>query len=362
MKLDQILTSQRLPGLDGVRAISVLAVIASHSGLLPIGGLGVNTFFVLSGFLITWLLLNEWDSCSSISLKGFYLRRVFRIFPAYYFFLAITISADLLLGNSEIKPAIIPSLTYTINYYNVIHGHPSLSVAHMWSLAIEEQFYLLWPALLIFILHRGRSLLIPVLVTIILVSLFWRSIAYIYFDLGSSYVYNAFETRVDSLSIGCLMSVLIRKPIIQSFFDRVSFFSFISLFIFLLAVTLHLLGGPEYRYTLGYTVSSVLAALYLVLLLPQSLSRTSFWRFLEKKWVVYLGVISYPMYLWHSRCLELVEKFGISDVWEKTISGSLVCIIVASCSYYFIEKPFLKMKKKYSCNSSSPIVESREAI
>ena len=110
-----------------------------------IGSLGVNTFFVLSGFLITWLLLREWDLNHTLSLSDFYYRRALRIFPAYYFFVLITIVADLFFGNNQIQPAILPALTYTTNYFNVFNNHPPLSTAHTWSLAIEEQFYLVWP-------------------------------------------------------------------------------------------------------------------------------------------------------------------------------------------------------------------------
>ncbi len=133
-------------------------VIFYHAGIDFPGAnarLGVSAFFVMSGFLITWLLLNEYDRTSSISLKHFYSRRILRIFPAYYVFIAASIVADLTLGDERIKPMILPSLSYYTNYFNAIYGQGSSSVSHMWSLAIEEQFYLIWPLLLYILISKG---------------------------------------------------------------------------------------------------------------------------------------------------------------------------------------------------------------
>src|SRR5690606_200728 len=107
------------------------------------GDLGVTAFFVLSGFLITWLLVKEWKSTGSVSLKNFYYRRAFRIFPAYYAFLLFSVVADYALGERWSPSRTLSLLTYTSNYYNAFNGHPTNSTAHMWSLAVEEQFYII---------------------------------------------------------------------------------------------------------------------------------------------------------------------------------------------------------------------------
>ena len=346
MSFSNIITNKHLPGLDGIRAISVIAVIVSHAGAIPLGGLGVNTFFVLSGFLISWLLLCEWEKSSDISLRNFYSRRTLRIFPAYYFFIIVTVTADLVLGSKEITPAILPSLTYTMNYFNVFYDHPSLSVAHTWSLAIEEQFYLLWPALILIILRINKKLLVPVLLAIILFSMTWRSIAYLYFQFGTSYVYNAFETRIDSLATGCLLAVLLQKQSMRDLVDRVAALPLISVIGFILIVWLHLNGTPSYRYTIGYTISALLAAFLLTQFMALSTNRI--WRFLEYPPMRYIGIVSYPIYLWHARCLELTAKIGISEIWLKVFVGTLISVAVASCSYYIIEKPFLRLKKRFA--------------
>lgn len=346
ISFNEVVANKHLPGLDGIRAMSVLAVIASHANVVAIGGLGVNTFFVLSGFLITWLLLAEWNKASDISLRNFYLRRTLRIFPAYYVFIIITISADLALGNDEIMPAILPSLTYTMNYFNVFYDHPPLSVAHTWSLAVEEQFYLIWPALMLFILKTNNKWLIPILVTIIFCCMAWRSLAYAYFQFGTSYVYNAFETRADSLAMGCLLAVLLQKQSTRKLVDKGTAMPIISVLAFILILWLHTNGTSFYRYTIGYTISSLLAAFLLTQLM--ALSTRGIWQLLEYPAIRYIGIISYPIYLWHARRLELVEKIGISEPWLKTLIGTLICVAVASGSYYLIEKPFLRLKQHLS--------------
>ena len=345
-KLEEILCGSRLPALDGIRAISVIAVIFSHAGLAPVGGLGVITFFVLSGFLITWLLLKEWNKTGTISFSKFYYRRSLRIFPAYYFFILITVSADLLLGNHEIKPAIIPALTYTTNYFNVFYDHPPLSTAHAWSLAIEEQFYLLWPLLFLACLRVSSSKLWIFVFCLISAVIIWRSTAYTVIGMNVAYVYNSFETRFDSLAIGCLLAVVTQYHHCRLFFAKLSDYVFPSFILLAALIYLHMYGGSLYRYTIGLSIS----ALFVALLLPQLMLQSSkiYWRWLELPAIRHVGIISYAMYLWHGRCIELVHKLGAESAISKTIWGTVVCIIVSSASYFIIEAYFLRLKEKNS--------------
>jgi len=118
-----------------------------HFGVNQVpGDLGVSAFFVLSGFLITWLLLKEDSRMGEVSLTRFYTRRVLRIFPAYYTFLGLSFVIDHLRHDTW-SPALRNSaILYVVNYFNALHGHPNTSIAHAWSLAVEEQFYLFWPS------------------------------------------------------------------------------------------------------------------------------------------------------------------------------------------------------------------------
>src|SRR5438093_1124683 len=147
-----------LPALDGLRAVAVFTVIVYHFGINAVpGDLGVSAFFVLSGFLITWLLLREHAANGTVSLRRFYTRRVLRIFPAYYAFLAVSFAIDSVRGQPWGSSLGLSSLFYLVNYYNALNGHPVTSIAHAWSLGIEEQFYLLWPMLLLLLLRGGAA-------------------------------------------------------------------------------------------------------------------------------------------------------------------------------------------------------------
>ena len=156
-RLDETLKRKRLPALNGLRAVVVLPVIINHFGYAAPAGLSVTMFFVLSGFLITWLLLKEFEQTQSISIPSFYLRRTLRIFPAYYAFIVASILADRLLGDPWTSAQITAAMTYTVDYYNAFLGHNATPAPHAWSLGVEEQFYLLWPLALLLLLRYGRT-------------------------------------------------------------------------------------------------------------------------------------------------------------------------------------------------------------
>src|SRR6266705_6713745 len=208
-----------LPALDGLRAVAVGVVMVYHFGINAVpGDLGVSAFFVLSGFLITWLLLKEHRATGSMSLRQFYTRRVLRIFPAYYAFIALTYAGDHVRGQAW-PPGLAPSaLVYLVNYFNALNGHPTTSIAHAWSLGIEEQFYLLWPMLLLVLLRGGTRRAAQTLGVVIVAVLLWRTTLYAGFHVGSAYVYNAFDTRFDNLAVGCLLALTANAPA----FERVA--------------------------------------------------------------------------------------------------------------------------------------------
>lgn len=214
---ESLLARSHLPALDGLRAIAVFVVITYHFGFPAVpGDLGVSAFFVLSGFLITWLLLKEYRAARDISLRRFYLRRVLRIFPAYYVFLAASYALDRLHGVAWPRGLSLSGLFYLVNYYNATHGHPVTRIAHAWSLGVEEQFYLLWPLLLLVLLRRwDRRAPAIVTATIALVAL-WRSWLYLGAHAGAAYVYNAFDARFDNLLVGCLLALCAERPWMRS--------------------------------------------------------------------------------------------------------------------------------------------------
>ncbi len=338
---------KHLPALDGIRALAVFVVILYHSGAVTgvPGDLGVSAFFVLSGFLITWLLIKELERTGTISLHDFYTRRTLRIFPAYYAFVILSLAADALLHHFWSWGVITAAFTYTVNYYNAFLGHPTTSVAHAWSLAVEEQFYVIWPILLLTLWKKGRGHATKVLGLIVLGVLAWRSILYAGFHVQSSWVYDAFDARCDALGIGCLMALLGSKSSYQSFEAAVSRYAWLPVVTLVLVWLSRIAPSSIYHYTLGMTIEATLLAVFLIQMLR--LSESPLWSWLNHPVTRWLGAISYPCYLWHGWGLDIgahLTKHG--PIWLQFIAGYAVTIGLASGSFYVIEKPFLALKKR----------------
>ena len=342
--LADVLAQSRLPGLDGLRAIGVLAVTVAHATF--VGGLpqdfGPTAFFVLSGFLITRLLLREHEKTGSVSLREFYRRRTLRIFPAYYAFLLVTYLLDARAGQRWSNDFLVSAVTYTINYFNAFHHHPATSLAHAWSLGVEEQFYLLWPLAFLVLAHHGRRSLVAGLTLVGLATVAWRSWLFLGVQVDVAYVYNAFDTRFDNLAVGCLLAVTIDYKNVAAVAERCGKRSWFSLVTLVLLLTSRSLLGRAYHYSIGLTIDSVLIAVLIVQVLQ--LYRTRLWSWLEWPAVRYLGAISYPMYLYHAWGASVGRRLpGDSDALDF-LAGVLATIVLASGSYYLIERPFRRLK------------------
>ncbi len=208
---------RNIPSLDGLRAVSVLLVLASHmNGVLAQklpsipywlyvfwGALGVQTFFVISGFLITHLLLKELNKTGTVNLKRFYFRRALRIFPPFYVYLAVALSLTLVgFFPGELRAFLVAG-TYTWNYL----GTGSVLVEHTWSLSLEEQFYLLWPAALVFL---GARKSVKLAVCVILLSPVSRIVTYYLLPHQRALLNAMLHTGLDSIMFGCLLAMLWR--------------------------------------------------------------------------------------------------------------------------------------------------------
>ena len=195
------------PALDGVRAIAVLLVMLGHLGLVSAGGLGVDIFFVLSGYLITAILVSEFSTTGGISLKKFYARRALRILPAVILLLAVLNILVEATQTSEQAHTFqwnsLGALFYIANWLRAF-GRGIGILGHLWSLSIEEQFYLLWPIALAFLLSRKlkrSQILIVIGFAVVLVNL---DRIYLYRGIESfNRIYNGLDTRADALLVGC---------------------------------------------------------------------------------------------------------------------------------------------------------------
>jgi len=348
--LSSILRDRTLPALDGLRAVSVMVVIFYHAGLPLPARLGVSMFFVISGFLITWLLLKEFEVSGTIDLRGFYIRRTLRIFPAYYLFLAVSLTVDQLTGDLRSMDAILPALTYLMNYYNAVNDHPSISIAHAWSLAIEEQFYLLWPFLLLLIGPGRRRVIAICLAVFISVVICWRSFVYLETHLGAAWIYNAFDTRADNLAIGCLLAVLATNGGIDKLVQRISSIAIAPLVTLLALVAWTEFAGLGLRYTIGLTLEPLLLALIMLQLIVMSAKAP--WSAIEYAPLRYIGKISYGMYLYHVLGFAIAGKIlgwiSFEGETARMIAGTAVTILGAAISYSLVERPLLRLKDRYA--------------
>lgn len=365
--LDSALASRKLPGLDGFRMIAVMAVVLAHSGVGSFFSArhGVAGFFVLSGFLITWLLLKEYEKAGRISLRDFYMRRSLRIFPAYYAFLFVSIGWDLFRGNDDIKDVILPGLFYLMNYHNALEGHSSSSLAHLWSLAIEEQFYLLWPLAFIFLIQRGKNFVISFLVLVSVMVMVWRTYSFSVLDFGTSYAYNAFDTRFDNLAIGCALAFLLEKKHFLELADKLSSRFWMPLITLVLLTISRQVTGSDYTYGPAFTVDAVLLGVLLLQLMRLSQGRV--WSWLNHPISVYLGLISYPIYLWHVWGIQAGNKLNFLPESLQLVAGVAISCMLAALSYHLLEKRFLSLKHKYErakdgSNSTLAAVKSENSM
>jgi peptidoglycan/LPS O-acetylase OafA/YrhL len=339
---------RHLPALDGIRMVAVFLVILFHFGLRGVPGAhGVMIFFVLSGFLITWLLLQEQETTGTVSLRGFYRRRTVRIFPAFYAFWLSVVIVSLIRGKEGSWQPAWSAFFYISNYYSALNGHPENAFSHTWSLSIEEQFYLIWP--FVFLLCRQNlQVMTKLLVAVIAVVGIHRAVLSAVFHVNQSYIYSAFDTRIDQLLIGCLLAVSLKRRTVLSFWNVACAHSLMP-FLTVGAIASSIFMGPtllpRYHHVIGFTLEPLLMAVFLAQVI--ALSSTRVWTWLDAAPVRYLGRISYSLYLYQQVTLYPVRRIlAAYPVSVQLVAAVAVTIAVASLSYYFIERPFLQWKHR----------------
>jgi peptidoglycan/LPS O-acetylase OafA/YrhL len=332
----------RIPRLDFLRALSAGIVVIYHSGYGAIpAGFGVLTFFVISGFLITHLLLREKEATGTISFRGFYLRRSLRIFPPFYVYWVVAVALLSLRHAKILWPQAICSLFYVSNYYQGLHNYPSTPFSHTWSLSVEEQFYLLWPAAFVLFRNRLHSLARGLL---FLIPSLWIYRSFLYFrGVSDPYIYTSFETRIDAILVGCLFAILIHLGIASRLLAELRRPRYLPITI--AALLLSVIGGGHiglgYRDVVGFALDPVL----LILLILQ-LIETPGAGWMDTRAIVYLGGISYSTYLYQQLVIPAVSRLLHAYPQPVISAGCLIGTwLVASVSFELIEKPFLKIKE-----------------
>jgi peptidoglycan/LPS O-acetylase OafA/YrhL len=352
-----------IPSLDGLRAISIALVVALHTtqrygvghsmnkAWLYVfnGALGVRIFFVISGYLITRLLLREQEQTGRISLGRFYVRRAFRILPPLYVYLVFLC----VLGAMEMlqidAKGIVAAALFLRNY--AYHLPAIWALEHTWSLCIEEQFYLIWPAALVLALARwsgpiGRVRAAKIALVAIVVSPLVRTASY---ALPSTYFHNMgmFHMQADPLMWGCVAALLeghARWERIYAAVTRWWWLPMLLVYGFSGFMTMLLLN--KWSLPLGITMDGFLLSMIVVWCVrnPQSLPG----RILNWSFVRWIGTLSYSIYLWQTFFLHegSVKVFG-GERWFNTFPGNWAVILtIAVASFYLVEQPSLRLRSR----------------
>jgi peptidoglycan/LPS O-acetylase OafA/YrhL len=340
----------RVPALDGLRGVAVLAVIVfhAHPALLTGGFFGVDVFFTLSGFLITSLAVQEVAGTGRLSLRRFYQRRALRLLPALVTLLAVVVAAYALLRPEDLRTILIEAgiaLAYAGNWTRAILVTVPDMLGHTWSLAVEEQFYLLWPPLFLLLMRVGgrRAALIG---TIALAAGAWAWRATLAMTGASTHrIYNGLDTRLDALMIGCALALalsLLTSEQLERLRDRTRLITPLAM-VTLAAFAAKSVWWAQDAFVWRYgTVAVLTAAVILGVTLD---ARSPLAVLLSMRWLRGVGVISYGLYLWHYPVSRFAAQ-ATRDAWVVLVVTLVGSFVVAGISYFVVERPFLALKNR----------------
>ncbi len=353
--------SERIASLDGLRAISILLVMIGHlfgrSGIIvderarifsKTAHFGVEVFFVISGFLITSLLLNERSRTGTTDLLAFYMRRSLRIIPPFLVFMVAIVIASGLGWIHTTRADVVHALTYTTNYQIA----PSWPLGHLWSLSVEEQFYLLWPLLFLRLSYRGSIFAALVMfgaAPMVRACMHLLTHDDAYRDLP------IFPAVADAIAAGCLAALLRPRLLDWSAYRR--FTGSAALFLLLLPVLLisvfddytlvNLLGGP------------VLLVSVAVLMEASTRMHTgTVGSLLNSRPMVFTGLISYSLYLWQQPFLN-PQAHATINVFPLNVA---LAVALALLSYYVVERPLMSWRRHWRERTRQPGSATKAAV
>jgi peptidoglycan/LPS O-acetylase OafA/YrhL len=351
--------SKYIPALDGLRTFAVIAVVLYHMvpGIVPCGLLGVTMFFVLSGYLITGILIREWHASGKIDLPRFWMRRVRRLFPAIVFMICVVailaawLAPDLL---TKLRRDVVSALFWFSNWWYIFQdvsyfeaaGAPS-PVNHFWSLAIEEQFYLIWPPILLLLFSRKvkkdniqRTCLALAAVSALVMFFYYEP------DADPSRIYYGTDTRAFSLLIGAWAAFVFPRHRVlgmgkhglslpmRKLVGYAGIVSAVAILVIMFVVPTY----SSFLYCGGLVIVSILTCVLIISLVD---NRNAVARFFSARPLVAIGKISYGIYIWHFPLLLLMNDYNstVDTPWYIYIVQFVVIVAVAAFSYKFVENP-----------------------
>ena len=350
--------------MDGLRGLAILLVVTGHLFskyyIFNLGWTGLNLFFLLSGYLITNRLFFHISSETLDYFKNFYARRILRIFPLYYgCLITLFVALPLIYNKYQQYFSSLYNIQewywfYISNWRIILYGLPSNNLFfHFWSLAVEEQFYLIWPLIFFFVSAYHKRIL--TIFIILILSFFFRA-----FFSESPVVYYNTLTAAEPLLLGCLVSILEKKNKLISFYRSagvLAVLSVISLCLILLFnadphITNHTLLG------LGYLNIDLIWTFLLIIILTRPRKMVFVDKTFSSGLFVWLGIYSYGIYIFHWIILQLfINKYdilltqnGFSELysyWLTRTLGIVITLIASFLSYHLYEQKFLSLKKYF---------------
>lgn len=352
-------TTGLIPSLDGWRALSVALVLFAHGQPPPelkniaffCGAIGVKFFFVISGFLITWLLLREHQTQGTINLVAFYKRRAYRILPVYYLFLLVYAIAE---RHSEKQISIsqwIANITFSANYSSA-EG----PTGHLWTLGVEEQFYLIWPFLFLMVIRKNsqtawQSKLIYSLLGILIICPLIRGGCYLIPKEYLPLILNRFSflRHADEIGWGCMSAVLFWiRPKLWDLVDR---YQYTASIVGLILILIPWFAGPINGFNLINVPlgPSMQCAGYAALMLCSiSNPKSLLFVWLNTRPLITLGTLSYSIYIWHTMFIPQSKGWPTLTIPQfiEFPWWILMVLAMAACSFWGLEKPFLSLRRK----------------
>lgn len=333
-----------LPALDGFRVLAIAPVLVLHSGapFMRGGHIGVDLFFTLSGFLITSLLLRD-----GIRFKYFWTRRALRLAPP----LIVVVAVVMILQMASSHDA-IAAVFYVTNWTRITGWTGDGALSHTWSLAIEEQYYIIWPLLLWVMLRWNRNRFpyrVAYLTAYLAGAIYVWSLYLYHHGVSNTRLYNGLDARADSILIGSALALFLATDLYSRINVRVVRILAIPAMLVLTVIATTVRVHSPFMYELGY----FLVPLCVAVLLTSIVTGEEWWfrKFLALPAMAWTGRISYGIYLWHVPVYRLMAEHGFRGRYQLTL-GTLVTVGLSALSYYTVER--VARRKKRHLSSARP--------